>query len=244
MTLQVVPVCGLGEVTPETDLGEQILKHCANLVWPDGTTGLQHDDVVVITSKVISKNEGRVVSFGSAQQRDQIIDRESVRLVARRGSTKIVETSHGLILAAAGVDESNTTPGTLVLLPLDPDGSARTLRQALMAATQKRLGVIITDSLGRAWRMGITEHAIGASGIAVLDDLRGSVDYNGRPMSKSIVAVADQLAAAAGNVVKKAARTPVVIVRGSDAVIDADGPGAQALIRPANEDLFRTGSID
>lgn len=238
MSLQIMALSGLPDISVETDLAAEILRAAASI------GGLENDDIVVVTSKVVSKSEGRVVPYLNAEDRERIIDQESVRLVARRGHTRIVETRHGLILAAAGVDESNAEPHTLVLLPSDPDSSARQLRHKLQSSTSKRLGVIITDSLGRAWRVGIIEHAIGLAGVTAVEDLRGSADHNDRPLTRTIVGTADQLAAAAGAVVKKNARTPVVIVRGSDAVTNDDGPGAAALIRPADEDLFRIGSID
>lgn len=238
MSLFVTALRDIPEITPESDLATLIINATSEV------DGLNDDDIVVVTSKIISKYEGRIVPYRDAQERERIIDSESVRLVARRGHTRIVQTRHGLILAAAGVDESNAEPGTLVLLPEDPDDSARRLRHALQSRSGKRLGVIITDSLGRAWRVGIVEHAIGVAGLIAVDDLRGRTDHNGRPLTRTVVGTADQLAAAAGTVVKKDARTPVVIVRGSDAVTSEDGPGAAALIRPADEDLFRTGSID
>lgn len=238
MTLHITALTGIPEITPAADLAREIVKAAR------AVNGLHDEDIVVVTSKVVSKVEGRVVSCTSPEHREQIIDAESVRLVARRGQTRIVETAHGLILAAAGVDESNAEPHTLVLLPEDPDESARRLRRALQVKTGKRVGVIITDSLGRAWRVGIVEHAIGVAGITPVEDLRGSKDHNGRPLTRTVIGTADQLAAAAGAVVKKNARTPVVLIRGSDAVTLDDGPGAAALIRPADEDLFRTGSID
>lgn len=244
MSVQIVALQGIGDINATSDLASIIAEAATTMSWPDSSVGLGDGDVVVITSKVVSKAEGRVVPYRDAAHRESLIDAESVRLVARRGHTRIVETRHGLILAAAGIDESNTEPGTLVLLPQDPDASARALLAELQALTDKRLGVIITDSLGRAWRVGIVEHAIGAAGVKVLDDLRGSTDHNNRPLTRTIIGTADQLAAAAGTVVAKGARTPVVILRGTGCVLDDAETGAAALIRPADEDLFRTGSID
>ena len=244
MSLQVVTARDIGDVTAQSDLAAVVAEALTEVSWPDGTKGIADGDVVAITSKVVSKAEGRVVPYRSAQEREHVIDSESVRLVARRGSTRIVEIASGLILAAAGVDESNTDPQTLVLLPANPDDSARRLRHSLTSRLNRKIGVLITDSLGRAWRVGIVEHAIGAAGVLTVADLRGTLDHNQRVLNRTVVATADQLAAAAGTVVTKAGRTAVTVIRGSNAVIDEDGPGAQALIRPAEEDLFRTGSID
>lgn len=239
--MQVIAAGDIGDVVPGFDLAAAIADVCALAQWNDGAQGLRDGDIVVVTSKVVSKAEGRIVSFSSPEERAAIIEKESVRIVARRGPTTIVETHHGLILAAAGVDESNTDPGTLVLLPTDPDASARALRASL----SRRVGVVITDTMGRAWRLGITEHAIGMAGVTPLLDVRGQSDHTGRPLSRTIIGVGDQIAAAAGLVVEKAARRPVTIIRGLDHfVIDHDGPGARALIRPSDEDMFREGYRD
>jgi coenzyme F420-0:L-glutamate ligase/coenzyme F420-1:gamma-L-glutamate ligase len=228
----IVPVGGLPEITAGADLAELI---------GGAAGGLADGDILVVTSKIVSKAEGRVVRA----DREQAIDAESVRVVARRGSTRIVETRHGLVLAAAGVDASNTPPGTVVLLPEDPDGSARRLRKALMDRLGVRIGVLVTDTLGRPWRAGQTDAAIGAAGVAPLRDYRGTADTFGVALEVSVAAVADELAGAADLVKGKAAGIPVAVVRGlADLVTEADGPGAQALVRPAAEDMFRYGSAD
>jgi coenzyme F420-0:L-glutamate ligase/coenzyme F420-1:gamma-L-glutamate ligase len=228
----VFPVDGLPEITAGADLAGLIAE---------AVTGLADGDILVITSKIVSKAEGRVARV----DREQAIDAESVRVVARRGSTRIVETRHGLVLAAAGVDASNTPPGTVVLLPEDPDGSARRLRTALMDRLGVRIGVLVTDTLGRPWRAGQTDAAIGAAGVAPLRDYRGTADTFGIALEVSVAAVADELAGAADLVKGKAAGIPVAVVRGlADLVTGADGPGAQELIRPAAEDMFRYGSAD
>jgi coenzyme F420-0:L-glutamate ligase/coenzyme F420-1:gamma-L-glutamate ligase len=228
----VFPVEGLPEITGGADLAGLIAE---------AATGLADGDILVITSKIVSKAEGRVVRV----DREQAIDAESVRVVARRGTTRIVETRHGLVLAAAGVDASNTPPGTVVLLPEDPDGSARRLRKALMDRLGIRIGVLVTDTLGRPWRAGQTDAAIGAAGVAPLRDYRGMADTFGIALEVSVAAVADELAGAADLVKGKAAGIPVAVVRGlADLVTGADGPGAQALVRPAAEDMFRYGSAD
>jgi coenzyme F420-0:L-glutamate ligase / coenzyme F420-1:gamma-L-glutamate ligase len=232
MSVTITPVNGLPEVTKGADLAGLIAA---------AATGLADGDILVITSKIVSKAEGRVARM----DREQAIDAESVRVVARRGPTRIVETRQGLVLAAAGVDASNTPPGTVVLLPEDPDGSARRLRKALMDRLGVRLGVLVTDTLGRPWRAGQTDAAIGAAGVAPLRDYRGTADTFGMALEVSVAAVADELAGAADLVKGKAAGIPVAVVRGlADLVTEADGPGAQALIRPAVEDMFRYGSAD
>ncbi len=232
MSVTVIPVEGLPEVAAGADL--------AALIAAAGA-GLGDGDIVVVTSKIVSKAEGRVVRG----DREQAIDAESVRVVARRGATRIVETRHGLVLAAAGVDASNTQPGTVVLLPEDPDESARRLRKALQDRLGVRLGVLVTDTLGRPWRTGQTDAAIGAAGVAPLRDYRGTADTFGVALEVTVAAVADEIAGAADLVKGKADGIPVAVVRGlGDLVTDADGPGARALIRPAAEDMFRFGAAD
>jgi coenzyme F420-0:L-glutamate ligase/coenzyme F420-1:gamma-L-glutamate ligase len=228
----VIPVGGLPEITAGADLAGLIAE---------AATGLADGDIVVITSKIVSKAEGRVVRAG----RDDAIDAETVRVVARRGRTRIAETRHGLVLAAAGVDASNTPPGTVVLLPEDPDGSARRLRKALRDRLGVRLGVLVTDTLGRPWRTGQTDAAIGAAGVAPVRDYRGTADTFGTPLEVTVAAVADEIAGAADLVKGKAAGIPVAVVRGlADLVTEADGPGARALVRAVADDMFRFGSAD
>ncbi len=177
--------------------------------------------------------------------RDAVITAETVRVVARRGPTTIAQTSHGLVLAAAGVDRSNTAPGTVVLLPTDPDGSARRLRSAIAELTGLQVGVLVTDTMGRPWRNGQTDTAIGAAGVQPLRDHRGQLDTFGNELLVTVAAVADEIAAAAELVKGKTDRVPVAIVRGlAELVTSEPGPGATALIRPANEDMFRLGAAD
>jgi coenzyme F420-0:L-glutamate ligase/coenzyme F420-1:gamma-L-glutamate ligase len=195
----------------------------------------------VVTSKIVSKAEDRVVHG----DREDAIRAETVRVVARRGPTTISQTRHGLVMAAAGVDESNTEPGTLVLLPADPDASAETLRKGISERAGARLGVIITDTMGRPWRAGQTDAAIGAAGITPLLDQRGQEDTFGRLLEVTVAAVADEIAAAADLIKQKTTGVPAVIVRGlADLVTDSAGPGAAAIIRPADEDMFRLGTAD
>ena len=230
--LTVTGVTGLPEITAGADLARLIAEQAHDL--RDG-------DIVVITSKIVSKAEGRVVRA----ERERAIDDETVRVVARRGQTRIVETRHGLVLAAAGVDSSNTAPGTVVLLPEDPDSSARRLRKAVSELRGISVGVVITDTMGRAWRNGQTDAAIGAAGLAPLRDHRGQADTFGNTLEVTVAAVADEIAAAGDLVKAKTTQVPVAIVRGlGELVTPADGPGAAALIRPAAEDMFRLGAAD
>jgi len=230
--LTVFPVTGLPEITAGRDLAALIAEAA-----PD----LRDGDILVVTSKIVSKAEGRVVTAS----REQAIEAETARVVARRGATTIAQTRHGLVLAAAGVDESNTVPGTVVLLPEDPDESARRLRKALQARTGRTVGVVITDTMGRPWRAGQTDNAIGAAGVVPVRDYRGEPDTFGNIMEVTVAAVADEIAAAADLVKGKSAGVPVAVVRGlAGLVTEQDGPGARELIRPAEEDMFRFGSAD
>ena len=204
---------------------------------------LEEGDILAVTSKIVSKAEGR---FVLATDREQAISDETVRVVATRvhpgGVTRIVENRLGIVAAAAGVDASNTPQGTVLLLPLDPDASALRLRTALEFRFGVRLGVIITDTLGRAWREGQTDVAIGASGVRVLDDLRGSVDTQGRRLDVTIPATGDEIASAADLVKRKSAGLPVAVVRGLAHLLADDAEGARSLVRPAVNDMFRLGT--
>jgi coenzyme F420-0:L-glutamate ligase / coenzyme F420-1:gamma-L-glutamate ligase len=226
----VRPVHGLPEVQPGDDLGALVASAAPDLA--DG-------DVVVVTSKVVSKAEGQV---RSAAARDEAITAETVRVVAVRGDTRIVQTRHGLVLAAAGVDASNTRVGTVVLLPVDPDASARRLRSRLRELLGVTVGVVVSDTFGRPWRLGLTDAAVGVAGLAPLDDLRGRADRHGNTLEQTVVAVADEVAAAAELVKGKLDGVPVAVVRGlAHRTTVEDGPGARAIVRPAAEDLFRWG---
>ena len=232
LQISVRGVPGIPEIQPGADLAALIT---------DAAGDLRDGDIVVVTSKIVSKAEGRVVQG----DREAAIDAETVRVVARRGAARIVETRQGLVLAAAGVDASNTRPGTAVLLPEDPDESARRLRKALRGGPGANVGVIITDTLGRAWRIGQTDTAIGAAGVRPFVDYRGTEDSFGNSLEVTLDAVADEIAAAADLVKGKATGVPVAVVRGlADLVTAEDGPGAAALIRPAAEDMFRFGAAD
>ena len=228
----VLPVTGLPEITAGADLAALIAAAIPEL--RDG-------DILVVTSKIVSKAEGRVVTA----PREQAIEAETVRVVARRGPTTIAQTRHGLVLAAAGVDESNTAPGTVVLLPEDPDESARRLRKALHQRTGRSVGVLVTDTMGRPWRAGQTDNAIGAAGVTPVRDYRGEPDTFGNILEVTVAAVADEIASAADLVKGKARQVPVALVRGlADLVTEPDGPGARAIIRAADEDMFRFGAAD
>ncbi|CAL9553412.1 Bifunctional F420 biosynthesis protein FbiB [Streptomyces sp. enrichment culture] len=223
---------------PEIAAGDDLAKLIAA-----AEPGLADGDVVLVTSKIVSKAEGRIVE---AADREAAIDAETVRVVARRGTLRIVENRHGLVMAAAGVDASNTPAGTVLLLPEDPDASARAIRDGLRDTLGVDVGVVVTDTFGRPWRSGLTDVAIGAAGVHVLDDLRGGTDAHGNPLSATVVATADELAAAGDLVKGKAAGLPVAVVRGLPHVVAAgqDGDGARALVRDARDDMFRLGTSE
>jgi coenzyme F420-0:L-glutamate ligase/coenzyme F420-1:gamma-L-glutamate ligase len=242
--MQVIALAGLPRISAGDDIAALIAQ--STVEFPDGSASLRDGDIIVITSKIVSKAEGRVVT---AANRDDLIDSESVRTVATkvhaRGTTRIVETKHGLIMAAAGIDASNVDEGTVVLLPVDPDASARAIRARLAELTGLKLGVIITDTMGRAWRDGLTDNAIGVAGVSPLDDHTGTPDEYGRILEMTVIAVADEIASAADLVKGKSAGNPIAFVRGMEQFVTADdGPGARALIRPASEDLFGLGTAE
>ncbi|MSO26720.1 MAG: coenzyme F420-0:L-glutamate ligase [Candidatus Nanopelagicales bacterium] len=242
--LQITTVLGIGPVAPGHDLAALI--NATEISWPDGSTGFSDGDIVVVTSKIVAKAEGRIII---AQSRDAAIDSETVRIVATkvtpRGTTKIVQTQHGLVMAAAGVDASNVEKGQVVLLPIDPDASARELLTQLRDTTGRRLGVIITDTMGRPWRLGVTDVAIGAAGITVLDDHTGRIDGFGHTLELTNIAIADEIAAAADLVKGKIDGSPVAVVRGmGDYVTTEFGPGASVIVRPLDEDLFPLGTAE
>ncbi|WP_225840420.1 coenzyme F420-0:L-glutamate ligase [Streptomyces sp. NK08204] len=228
---------GFPEVRPGDDLAKLIA---------DAGPGLADGDVVIVTSKIVSKAEGRIVE---AADREAAIDAETVRVVARRGTLRIVENRQGLVMAAAGVDASNTPAGTVLLLPEDPDASARAIRDGLRDTLHVDVGVVITDTFGRPWRSGLTDVAIGAAGVRVLDDLRGGTDAYGNPLHATVVATADELAAAGDLVKGKAEGRPVAVVRGLPHLVtpaqdDGAGTGARALVRDAHSDMFRLGTSE
>lgn len=226
---------------PEVRAGDDLAK----LIAATGP-GLVDGDVLLVTSKIVSKAEGRIVE---ATDREAAIDAETVRVVARRGTLRIVENRQGLVMAAAGVDASNTPAGTVLLLPEDPDVSALAIREGLRDALGVEVGVLVTDTFGRPWRNGLTDVAIGAAGVRVLDDLRGGTDGYGNPLGATVVATADELASAGDLVKGKASGLPVAVVRGLAHVVapaeetEAAG-GARAMVRVAADDMFRLGTSE
>jgi coenzyme F420-0:L-glutamate ligase/coenzyme F420-1:gamma-L-glutamate ligase len=246
--IELIPLAGLPEIHKGDDLARLIVGGAGK-----AKTAFRDGDILVVAQKIVSKAEGRLAKLSSTEpsaqalqlavggKRDprlvEIILRESRRIV-REHPVLIVETHHGFVCANAGVDHSNV-PGddVVTLLPSDPDGSARSISNELGKLTKKRLAVIISDTFGRPWRLGLTNVAIGAAGIAVLTDLRGTPDRDGKPLQATILAVADDLAAAAGLAMCKREGIPAVIIRGYK-YRPAQEP-ATRIIRPAHEDLFR-----
>ncbi|MFP8905271.1 coenzyme F420-0:L-glutamate ligase [Streptomyces atacamensis] len=243
---------------PEVRPGDDLVKLIADAATAPGLPGLAHGDVLVVTSKIVSKAEGRVVE---AADREAAIDAETVRVVARRGPARIVESRHGFVMAAAGVDASNTPAGTVLLLPEDPDASARRIREGLRELLGVTVGVVVTDTFGRPWRVGQTDVAIGAAGVRVLEDLRGGTDMYGNPLGVTVTAVGDELAGAGELVKGKADGLPVAVVRGLPQHVLWDSPvetggesgesgggtgdtGARALVRAAADDMFRLGASE
>ncbi|MCU1581550.1 MAG: coenzyme F420-0:L-glutamate ligase [Microbacteriaceae bacterium] len=239
----MLAVWAIGGV-PEIVTGDDLATIIGDLVGNGEGGPLEDGDVVVVTSKIVSKAEGRMIR---AADREDAITSETVRLVARRehpgGVTRIVENRLGIVQAAAGVDSSNTPEGTVLLLPVDPDASARVIAAALRERFGVTVGVVISDTLGRPWREGQTDVAIGAAGIRVLDDLRGSTDAGGRRLDVTVAAVADEIAGATDLVKGKASGLPVAVIRGLGHVVGGlDLPGARSIVRPAEKDMFRLGS--
>lgn len=226
---------GIPEVRPGDELAKLIAQAAA-----EGLPGLADGDVLLVTSKIVSKAEGRMVPAGD---RREVVDAETVRVVARRGEAKIVESRHGFVMAAAGVDSSNTPVGTVLTLPVDPDASAARIRRGLAELLSVDVGVIVTDTFGRPWRVGQTDVAIGAAGVTVTDDLRGSTDPYGNPLGVTVTAVADELAAAGELVKGKTAGLPVAVVRGLPHRVGGTAT-ARDLVRDAAHDMFRLGTSE
>lgn len=239
-------VPGIPEVRSGDDLVALILDAVAAQAAAEADLALADGDILVIASKIVAKAEGMLVP---ATDREKVIADDTVRVVAERvtpnGITRIVETRQGLIMAAAGIDMSNVPDGYALRLPEDPDQSARDLCAALREKLGIRLGIIITDTFGRPWRVGQTDVAIGAAGAQLTEDLRGGTDANGRPLHATIAVLADEIAGAADLVKGKAGGLPVAVVRGlGHLVIAIDAPGARSLVRPLDEDMFRFGSAE
>ena len=235
MLITIFAPDGIAEITPDDDLAVVVL----DAVRADPQGPLQDGDIVVITSKIVSKAEGRVAM---AADREAMITAETVRTVARRGATAIVRTRSGLTLAAAGVDRSNVEPSSVLLLPVDADASARRLHAALEERTGLRLGVIISDTAGRPWRVGQTDQAIGVAGVRAVRSYAGVTDGYGNPLHVTAMVLADELAGAADLVKGKLNGRPVAVVRGLAGLVGEPGGSAAALVRPAAEDLFPLGS--
>jgi coenzyme F420-0:L-glutamate ligase/coenzyme F420-1:gamma-L-glutamate ligase len=232
VTIEIHPVHGIPEVRPGHVIAELIVAAGARL---------RPGDVVVVTSKIVSKAEGRLVALDPADPAavDAVVERESVRVLRRRGELVISETVHGFVCANAGVDLSNVEPGLAAVLPVDPDRSARRIRDGLLARTGVEVAVIVSDSFGRPWRRGVTDVAIGCAGVAAVLDLRGGTDGVGRVVQVTEVAVADEIASAAELVMGKSARVPVAIVRGVDPAWLRESSVRAEIVRPLGEDLFR-----
>lgn len=231
MTISLIPVEGIPEVHPGDDLAAIIADRA----------GLRAGDVVVVTQKVVSKAEGRLVAVDPADPLSHKVhvEAEAVRILRRRGELVMTETRHGFVCANSGVDLSNVEQGWAALLPLDPDRSARWIRDGLRARTGLEVGVIVSDTFGRTWRRGVTDVAIGTAGVAAVLDLRGTSDALGRELAVTEVCVADELAAAAELVMGKSAGIPVAVVRGVDPAWLRESSVRAEIVRPHQEDLFR-----
>ncbi len=230
--ISVVPVKGIPEVSPGDELADLIVRAAAPL---------EDRDVVVVTQKVVSKAEGRLVPVDPAdlQARRNLVLSESARVLRERDGLIISETRHGFVCANAGVDLSNVPEGQAALLPVDPDRSARHIRDALRARTGLELGVIVSDTFGRPWRAGLTDVAVGCAGIAAVIDLRGTKDAHGRELAVTEICIVDEMAAAAELAKGKSSGIPVVIVRGADPSWFRESSVREEVVRPHVEDLFR-----
>jgi len=230
-TIQLIPIGDLPEIAPGDNLAELIAERAP----------LMEGDVVVVTQKVVSKAEGRLVAIDATDplSHKRLVEQESVRVLRRRGDLIVSETRHGFVCANAGVDLSNVEAGLAALLPVDPDRSARWIRDGLLARTGVAAGVIVSDTFGRTWRRGVVDVAIGCAGVAAIVDLRGTVDALGRELQVTEVCVADQIASAAELVMGKARRVPAAVVRGVDPSWLRDGSVRDEIVRHPSEDLFR-----
>jgi coenzyme F420-0:L-glutamate ligase/coenzyme F420-1:gamma-L-glutamate ligase len=231
MAISLLPVEGFPEVRPGDELSAMIAERCQ----------LVEGDVVVVTQKVVSKAEGRLVAIDpdDPTSHKQLVLDESVRILRRRGELLMTETRHGFVCANAGIDLSNVERGWAALLPVDSDRSARRIRDGLRARAGVEVGVLVSDTFGRTWRRGVTDVAIGTAGIAAVVDLRGSTDALGRELRVTEVCVADELAAAAELVMGKSTGIPVAIIRGVDPDWLRESSVHDEVVRPFGEDLFR-----
>ena len=232
--LTVLPLEGLPEIEPGDDLAGMIVQACADLPASDG-------DVLVVTQKVVSKAENRLVDIDADDplSHKPVVEREAVRVLRRRGDLLITETAHGFVCANSGVDLSNVAAGQAALLPVDPDRSARRIRNRVRGALGIEVGVVISDTFGRTWRRGVTDVAIGSAGVRPVLDLRGTNDALGRELAVTEVAIVDEIAAAAELVMGKARGIPAAVVRGIDPDWFGDGSVVDDVVRRPGEDLFR-----
>ncbi|MEV1332293.1 coenzyme F420-0:L-glutamate ligase [Micromonospora costi] len=240
MKLEILPVLGIGHVSEGDDLPALIATAAP---W------LRDGDVLVVTSKIVSKAEGRLVDVpadGPERQaaRDEVLAAETARVVASRGTTRIVQTHHGFVMATAGIDASNVDKTRLVLLPKDPDASARALRTALRERFDRDVAVIVSDTMGRPWRNGLTDVALGVAGMDAIRDHRGEFDPYGNELQVTQMAVVDELAAAGELIKGKIDQVPVAVVRGYLTATSDGGAGASALVRDAAQDLFSLGTAE
>jgi coenzyme F420-0:L-glutamate ligase / coenzyme F420-1:gamma-L-glutamate ligase len=231
MTVEIVPIRKIPEVRAGDDIAALIVDAL-------GSFQLRERDIVAVTQKIVSKAEGRVLPD---QGKEKVVLGESRRIVARRGNLLVAETHHGFVCANAGVDESNVPEGFLSLLPEDPDASAARIRSGLLARTGREVGVVITDTFGRPWRRGVVNVAIGCDGLPALVDLRGTKDMYGRVLESTVVALADEAAAASGLVMAKDEGVPVAVIRGLRP--EAPNGVARDIARPPDEDLFREAPL-
>jgi coenzyme F420-0:L-glutamate ligase/coenzyme F420-1:gamma-L-glutamate ligase len=233
--LRVIALRGVGAVGKGDDLVTLFLD-----ALDANELTLAHRDLVVVTSKVVSKSEGQVVSFdGTDEHKVALIEAESTRILRRRGTLRITETTHGFINANAGIDLSNTDEGTAVLLPKDSDRSARRFRAEVRRRCDVEVAVVVTDTFGRTWRNGVTDVALGSAGLRPILDLRGTTDANGRLLEATEVAIVDEIAGAANLVLGKAQGTPFALLRGLDDSYFGEGSIAGDVVRSVNDDLFR-----
>jgi len=231
MSISLIPIEGFPEIRPGDELSAMIAERA----------DVRDGDVVVVTQKVVSKAEGRLVAIDPDDplSHKQLVLDESVRILRRRGDLLMTETRHGFICANAGVDLSNVERGYAALLPIDSDRSARRIRDGLRARAGVEVGVLVSDTFGRTWRRGVTDVAIGTAGIAGVIDLRGSTDALGRELKVTEVCVADELAGAAELVMGKSTGVPVAIIRGVDPSWLRESSVHDEIVRPYHEDLFR-----
>ena len=234
-TLTISPVPGLPEIRPGDDLAGMIIDAC------QASTGLEDDDVLVVSQKVVSKAEGQLVTVDpdDPQSHKPLVVAESARVIRRRGDLIISETKHGFVCASAGIDRSNVEPDIAALLPEDSDRSARRLRDAIAGRVGARVAIIVADTFGRPWRRGLTDVAIGCAGILPVLDLRGTDDAVGRELQVTEVCIVDELAGAAELVRGKSTGIAVAVIRGVDPEWFGEGTVADEIVRHPSEDLFR-----